>query len=290
MPAASQGAVRGRRKPHNGGPQIGVTTRSRQLPGLLIGFSLLAVLAGCSPPGVNLRKEGAAQGFLPMELPGGDYRLLSFFKPGRPDGDVLHVYFEGDGLPWLSRTRVAADPTPRNPLMLRLMALDPAPALYLGRPCYNGHANDPGCTPLLWTHQRYSPLVVDSMEKALESFLRNHRFRKVRFFGHSGGGALALLVAERTPGTESVVTIGGNLDIARWANYHGYSALAGSLNPSASKINTAAERHYYGAKDEQTPPDLFRDAIRRRPNARLILVPKFDHLCCWETIWAQILE
>src|SRR5689334_2705067 len=51
-----------------------------------------------------------------------------------PDASgVLHVYIEGDGQPFLSPTAVALDPTPREPLMLRLMALDPARSLYLGR-------------------------------------------------------------------------------------------------------------------------------------------------------------
>ena len=39
---------------------------------------------------------------------------------------ALHVYIEGDGTPYVARHDFAADPTPRNPLMLRLMTLDPA--------------------------------------------------------------------------------------------------------------------------------------------------------------------
>ena len=35
------------------------------------------------------------------------------------------------------------------------MGLDPAPSVYLGRPCYLGRAADPGCHPWYWTHGRY---------------------------------------------------------------------------------------------------------------------------------------
>lgn len=46
---------------------------------------------------------------------------------------MLRVYIEGDRHAWLSRTRLCADPTPHNPVALKLALADPAPGplLYL---------------------------------------------------------------------------------------------------------------------------------------------------------------
>src|SRR5262249_18582832 len=84
------------------------------------------------------------------------------FASGAPASGTLHVSLDGDGTPW-SLWAPSADPTPRNPLVLRLMALDPTPSLYLGRPCYHGLSQEPPCTEAFWTSARYSETVVSSM-------------------------------------------------------------------------------------------------------------------------------
>jgi hypothetical protein len=103
---------------------------------------------------------------------------------------ALHVYIEGDGRPFLEPTTVAFDPTPRDPLMLRLMALDPAPSVYLGRPCYFGLDHDRGCNPAYWTVRRFAPEVVDSLAAALRSEAARSAARSIELYGHSGGGTL----------------------------------------------------------------------------------------------------
>ena len=52
-------------------------------------------------------------------------------KPGQD----LSIYLEGDGLAWVSRTEASRDPTPDNPIGLRLAAIDPAPnVVWIARP------------------------------------------------------------------------------------------------------------------------------------------------------------
>jgi hypothetical protein len=48
-------------------------------------------------------------------------RHLVYSRPGAAHAP-LHVYIEHDGTPWLQGVHVAADPTPRRPLVLELMA------------------------------------------------------------------------------------------------------------------------------------------------------------------------
>ena len=204
----------------------------------------------------------------------------------------MHVYVEHDGTPWLDLTHPAADPTPRSPLALELMAEDAGPRLFLGRPCYFAAIEDLACAPLLWTHRRYSPEVVASMAAALRRFLVPHPFRRVVLIGYSGGGTVAWLMAAQVPETAEVVTVAANLDTDDWTRIHDYSPLAGSLNPALmpSLSPRIAQVHYVGGRDRNVPPCVVQSFARGHPEARVIEVPEFDHECCWVERWPKLLE
>ena len=263
-----------------------LATRTGRLAATL---ALAALLQSCASPAERLLRRGEELGFSRKTLPAPGFQLEAFYKTGPASAKVLHVYLEGDGLPWASFRRVSADPTPRLLLMLDLMRQDRAPSLYLGRPCYNGHAQDPGCTPLLWTYRRYAPEIVDAMAVALATFLLEHPYSGLVFLGHSGGGTLALLLARRFPGTLAALTLAGNADIDLWARHHGYTPLQGSLNPADFADGSFAEIHFLGGKDRVIPPALIRPALQKRRNARIETVAEFDHVCCWDRLWPKIL-
>jgi hypothetical protein len=214
------------------------------------------------------------------------YRRGDWKQPG-----PVHVYLEGDGLPWITRTAIARDPTPRNPLALRLMTKDPAPSLYLGRPCYHGLADAPGCSPWLWTHGRYSEEVARSMAAALRRALATVGDREIMLIGYSGGGVLAMLIAARVEQVTRVVSVAANLDIDAWTRHHGYSRLRGSLNPATLPPLPSRVRqiHLAGGRDVLVPPDLSRPVANRQPNADFLVIPEFDHRCCWKRDWPSIL-
>ncbi len=250
----------------------------------------LSLAWGCATPGERADRVAAGLAFDRLLLAGEPYSHVAYFKPGDA-GAPLHVYLEHDGIPWIGNERIAADPTPRNLVMLPAMAQDTAPSLYLGRPCYFGLYAAPGCEPRLWTHERYSEAVVASMAAALREFLARRGDPRARFFGYSGGGVLAMLLAERFPDTEAVVTVAANLDVAAWARLHDYSALAGSLDPALRPPLPArvAQRHYAGARDRNVPPGLLQ-GFAQRPGSHLVVVPEFDHVCCWEKWWPSALR
>lgn len=244
-------------------------------------------------PAARIDQRAAADGLVREILPGTTFQHLTYMRPKvTHTGDVLHVYIEHDGTPWLRGKRVAADPTPRQPLMLDLMRLDDGAVLYLGRPCYFGLEGDPPCHPLTWTHRRYAPEIIDSMAAALSHFLAVRPYERLAFFGHSGGGTLAVLLAERFPTTAAVITLGANLDIDRWANLHNYSSLHGSLNPAQRPPlpATTVQWHYVGAEDRNVPVDLVNAYVRHHAGAEAIEVPDIDHACCWQTMWPKVLS
>ena len=204
----------------------------------------------------------------------------------------LHVYLEGDGDPWLNRTQPASDLTARHPLALPLLASDPAPALYLGRPCYDGLARTSGCAPRYWTSHRYSEAVVASMAAALRQVPHYQASSDTVLIGHSGGATLAMLLAARLPRIRAVVSLAGNLDPDAWARLHQYSPLTGSLNPALGPAlpDTITQIYFLGAADRNIPPTLFPVTLLQQNNVRMILVEEYNHRCCWLRDWRSLLS
>jgi pimeloyl-ACP methyl ester carboxylesterase len=248
------------------------------------------LLGGCISPQELLDIRAADFGFQRLLLNGDGFRHVAYHKPGGTG--ALHVYLDGDGTPWRNRYTVAIDPTPRRPLMLRLMAYDPHPALYLGRPCYHGQHAEPGCSPLLWTARRYGPEVLDSLAAALVNYLAKNPYPELVFIGHSGGGTLAMLLAERFSRTRAVLTLAANLDIDAWTALHDYTPLTGSLNPADRPPLPApiAQLHLAGTDDDNVPAALIEPVVRRQPCAEFRALPGHDHFCCWEQEWPQLLR
>jgi pimeloyl-ACP methyl ester carboxylesterase len=257
--------------------------------GVLACGAALAGIGACASPAARLDAQAQHSGFSREEMRGTAYRHV-VYAVGRADGGrTLDVYIEGDGTPYLTRRTVSPDPTPRRPVMLRLMGRGSRPALYVGRPCYGGLANDPPCTPLDWTLGRFSEPIVDSMAAVIERAGVQLGATTVNLFGHSGGGTLALLLARRVPGVRCVVTLAGNLDPDAWTDLHGYSRLAGSLNPAVLGPLPAQtrQRHYVGDRDRVTPPDLVRRAARRL-GAEAVVLAGVSHTRGWEKQWPAI--
>jgi len=255
---------------------------------LLLGAIAAGLLFACQTPALRFTDRAVALGMEREIVTGAgfDHVVFRTAKPSRQQ-PPLHVYLDHDGTPWQGG-QPAADPTPRNDLTLRLMALDPAPALYLGRPCYLGLAAQPGCSPDLWTSRRYSQSVIDSMAAALRRLVDGHGGPPVVLLGYSGGGVLALLLAPRVPEVVAVITVAANLDIDAWADHHHWPRLQGSQNPSGVSLSRrVVQRHYAGGHDDVVPPQLVQRAARAGDT--VVVVPDFDHVCCWASLWPQIL-
>jgi pimeloyl-ACP methyl ester carboxylesterase len=253
-------------------------------------------LAACASPARHADELARGFGF-EREIVGGEgFRHLIYRNTATTTATagaaMLHVYIEGDGTPYRRPDTVAADPTPRNPLMLRLMALDPSPSIYLGRPCYFEPRRDPACDSIYWTLRRFGPEVLASMEAVLRAERMRAGASRVELFGHSGGGTLAVLLAQRIDEVSKVVTIGANLDLAAWCRLHGYSPLSGSLSPVDLPPPRAALEilHLVGADDTNTPPSLVIGAARARGGEPVRVLAHQNHSCCWEAPWPSVLS
>lgn len=258
-------------------------------------------LQGCATPSAKLNDYASGQGFERSTLRVKGFKLLVYkntesFARKKSSvtsaTEILHVYLEGDGSPWRYRTVVMPDPTPRNPLMLRLMALDEQESVYIGRPCYNGTSADPGCESRLWTSGRYSNQVVESMAAAIDVLSKRLKPDEIRLFGHSGGGALALLLAEKLPLVTHVVTIAGNLDTDAWTDHHGYTPLFSSLNPAKQPTlrQQVKQWHLVGGRDTVIPVQIVKPFVSSQVAASGFLYQGYDHGCCWVNLWPTVLS
>lgn len=260
---------------------------------LIVGVAV--ALAGCAGiRDVRLREATAiagAAGLAPYVLEADGFRILAFAADG-PRGGTLTVYLEGDGRAWVNPWQPSTDPTPSDPTGLRLAVADPArPLLYLARPCQ--FVGTQGCDASLWTGARLSPRVIAAYQSLLDAALRRTGSGRLGLVGYSGGGALATVIAEHRRDVAWLVTVAADLDLAEWARLEQLAPLAGSLDPAehVDSIARLPQIHFAGADDAVVPPAVAQSFLRRMPAAnaaRLVVMPGFDHDCCWVDAWPRL--
>lgn len=270
------------------------------LPGAALCFALGLFLAGCAAPAherIGASREavanwGAARGFASEEIAAGDFRLFALRRPRSPS-PLLTVYLEGDGAPWPSLYQPPPDPTPARPLALLLAASDPAPAVaYLGRPCQYLDARPLGdCDVSYWSRRRFAEEAVRAMDLALERLKEESGAQRLRLIGHSGGGVMALLLAQRRNDVERIVTLAAPLALALWTREQGLSPLEGSLDPMTLTAGASWPQavHFAGAQDRVVPAAVIAGFVRAH-GGRLEIVPGYDHDCCWTRDWPRLLD
>jgi dienelactone hydrolase len=229
-----------------------------------------------------------------VTLPAGPFDLVAYL-PDRPQaGDHLTLYIEGDGFAWISTSQPSPDPTPRNPIGLKMALAHPKDnAAYLARPCQYVDTRATHCPQRYWTQQRFAPEVVAALGKAADELKARFHARRLTLVGYSGGGAIAALLAARRNDVDGLITVAGNLDHRAWTRHHGIAPLTGSLNPADMQEALAGipQVHFVGSEDRVVPPGITEAFASRFPASGVIrvrLVPGFDHHCCWAENWKEL--
>lgn len=235
-----------------------------------------------------------AQGWHWMQLDSGDFSLFAAMDTTAPHAEEITIYLEGDGLAWLNQDTPSDDPTPLDPVALRLALRQPdGHAVYLARPCQYLAQQREHCSQALWTEARFSPAVVAALDGAVTQLKARFAARRINLVGYSGGAALAMLLAERRDDVRLLVSVAGNIDPSAWVRLHGLSPLRASLDPLADIGSLHAERLFLlsGADDQNIPPQLA-DGVVAALNGRLPAISHsidgFNHHCCWETDWPRL--
>jgi predicted esterase len=212
--------------------------------------------------------------------------------------DTLWVFIEGDGRAWITPRQISKDPTPDNPVALK-MALQPqtGSVLYLGRPCQYAGRLITQCSNALWSLERYGPAALNQLERILAVYAAQSQARRIVLVGYSGGGVMAVLMASRRADIIAVITLAANLNVGAWTAHHNITPLSGSLDPStrgASERNALArlpQVHIAGGQDTTVPPMIvtqYTATLPRPHRAHVKIEASFNHSCCWAEEWPRL--
>lgn len=280
-------------------PVFGVTSGGRWPRALapILTLGLAVGLGGCAegyftPDRRKAEVLSHQAGWDYRQIAAPPFTVAAAVAPSRAGAGVLTVYIEGDGLAFLGPHTVSADPTPNDPVALRMALAHPGgAAAYLARPCQYLMAGP--CRPAYWTSHRYAAEIVAGMSQAVDELKRGVGAERVILVGYSGGGAVAVLVASRRKDVAGVVTVAANLDLAVWTQAKGLSALTGSLDPAgvAAEVAAIPQVHFIGGKDDTVPAEVGQSYLRRAgigSRARLVTLADFGHACCWAEEWRRL--
>lgn len=217
------------------------------------------------------------------------FTLKTYRSPSSKKATLITIYIEGDGLAWLSEDRPSENPTPRVPtgLFMALHNSKDHPVAYIARPCqFVVEEEWRGCQQAYWTHLRFSPEVIDSMNQAVEQLKKSYQAQQIRLIGYSGGGAVATLISAMRTDVVHLITVAAPLDSDYWVRQEHLTPLAGSLNPAAAwkQLISIPQTHWVGGKDNVVSKEVALAFTQRFPATQkptVIEVSNFDHACCW---------
>tara|TARA_R110001599_G_scaffold185680_1_gene379920 strand:+ start:2964 stop:3740 length:777 start_codon:yes stop_codon:yes gene_type:complete len=238
------------------------------------------MLSGCTLPAYKLLQDA---GLSYQVVNSNNFKHLLVTNSHHDTNQSVIVFIEGDGRPWQQYNRIAFEPTPDKPLLLEWFLATDYSSIYLGRPCYFD-LNDQHCSPYWYTHGRYSEPVVESLVQILQKIFTD---TKLVLVGHSGGGTLAVLIAEKMNNVDAVVTIAGNLQVNTWSNYHHYSPLQGSMDPMLRKglAENIQQVHFYSPFDTVIQAQWIKEYSAKQLNSRVIELPVHGHDYAWKEFY-----
>ncbi len=251
---------------------------------LLSVFWTLLLISGCSS------YNPANSGMQKKMVSGGGFLFTTYQKI--TDSNKPYVfYIEGDGMAF-RRGLPTANPTPRNPVALKLAAIDDRPnVVYIARPCqYTPMDENPKCDVKYWTTHRMSDDSIVAINEAINKINNGSKFS---ILGFSGGGAVASLIAARNKNVKDIVTIAGNLDHIEFSKYHKVNPvfMKPSLNPIdyTKALKHIPQYHLSGAADTRVPAFIakkFTDKTKTESAhiycASHIILPSVSHGNGWE--------
>ena len=229
-----------------------------------------------------------------------DFYLFSYQKITDSNNKTLNVYIEGDGLAWRNRYELSSNPTPTDPIALKMALKDLAKnVIYIARPCqYVDFDVDNNCYDQeYWSQARFSKEVIDSINVAIDKIKEQYHFKNVNLFGFSGGGAVVALVATKRNDVKFIGTIAANLNHEMFSKIHGTTPLAQSPNPIdfAQKLSKIPQLHLVGESDEIVPKEVvqsFVDEVNKYSKvAKIKIVEGANHeYPQWPELWYKIIN
>ncbi len=268
---------------------------------LFISFTILSLFfIACSSniPTPNERKQTALdlsssnKNIVQKDIQTSQFNLFSL-QNMQNNCESIKIFVEGDGLSWTSRKTISSNPTPINPIGLKLMLSDNSSCkIYLARPCQ--YINSNICEDKYWTSHRFNEKVIQSYDEVLNNLKKDFPNSKFDLIGYSGGGAIVTLIATKRDDINSITTIVGNLDIDEWTKIQKITPLDGSLNPAnfSKKLENIKQHHLIGSNDTVVPKEVFFSYLNKFEDKSNIFYSFHEatHSCCWEDVYMKFLN
>ena len=283
---------------------VGTFTAKHLIAGLA---ALMAVglLSGCTTTATPQQRTAKASqialqaGWESQVLVTDSYALMSWGPKPTKMIDILTVYIEGDGYAWVGGRYPSEDPTPIDPVALRLAVAQPnGNAAYLARPCqFLLELNGSKCRLSVWTRDRFSAPVVNAMNQGLDQIKHTYGARALVLVGYSGGARIALELAAERHDIVQVVTVAGNLDPQAWIEAFGMLPLTSGMDNDAliSATKHLPQVHLVGDNDVVVPMELANQFVglyltQERSQARqeVKVLAGYGHVCCWAQQWPEL--
>lgn len=262
-------------------------------------FMASVLLIGCGTRTVDGRRSVAFEvanqaGFTSFSLSTNVFRIAGFYNRELSSGPAS-IYIEGDGFAWIDRHTISSNPTPKNALGLKLATYDTFNnVIYLARPCqFVDISKEPSCHKKYWTSHRFSTEILKSYMQALDLLKGKFGITGYNLVGFSGGGAVAVLLAEQRSDILTLTTVAGNLDHVALNRSRNVSPLSGSLDPirDAFKLKDLPQVHYWGSKDDIIPSWVSQGFVRAVGNntcAQAVPVTGASHIEGWLNVWQNL--
>jgi len=254
------------------------------------------LLSGCGTQSV-MREDAVKRTAMPVfmlerTIPGTDFMFAArerVYKKYQP----ATIYIEGDGLAYQDNVSVSDDPTPLDPIALRLAAQDSgANVIWLARPCqYNSsYKKADTCPSAYWTNKRFSPEVIENYQVALDNIKAEYGIPSFDLVGYDGGAAIATILAAQRHDVTSLRTVAGNLDPKTTAELHNLVYSEESLSPVdfAPGVASLPQRHFLGKLDRTTPPAVYNSFAQSVADGHCLnvtMVDNADHALGWVEQW-----
>lgn len=257
--------------------------------------------AGCSSVPGKLDKATKIAQTGPLShkyIQASPFVLTSWQRLTAPNSPI-HIYIEGDGLAWLSRSTPSNNPTPKNPIGLTLAAADPTPNIvYIARPCQYTPADitNNHCSRDYWMGKRFAKEVINSYHTALNQLSARHNGTQFHLVGYSGGANIAGLLAAERHDVLSLRTVAGNVDNDFFTSFHKVSPMPLSLNmadQAETRLSTLPQYHFIGEKDKFVPFAIFKNYEQKLSSSSCLqsnIVNGTTHSQGWAERWISLLN
>lgn len=268
-------------------------SKTKKKAAIFVAFFI--TLISCNSVDIRTNKANAIakkNEYQPAIEPTKKFPIQTFVKNHNSTHAV--IYLEGDGLV-LTSSGVAFNPTPTDPMALRLASVDSRSytKIVINRPCQ--YITCKACDNKYWTQARYSTDVIASIIETIHKLQAKYNFKTFDIIAYSGGAAIAFLIAhDFKDQIKSITTFAGNVDPFAWCEYHGNSPLTQSLNPldNIDILRTIPQKHFCGTSDHNTTIAITQDFQKKlnSNNIEVIIVEGYDHDSNWPNYWKKSID